>query len=171
MDKIDGVLTNVTDLDLKKKKNKIFEDVEEIGDFAFCDCKLLKEMVVPFGVKKVGNFAFSQCSSLKKITLPSTIYGLGNRIFVGCENLKTVSFAVYIDKKKKNLSVPAEEFYAFNFFSDELDNSNLKNKYSLVQRYVLWKEFQQEETYEKVKIEKPKKEGLGDKIINTFMKK
>ena len=47
-----------------------YSSVEEIQDYAFCNCTSLESLVIPSLVTYIGPFAFKNCDSLKKISIP-----------------------------------------------------------------------------------------------------
>ena len=64
--------------------------VIEIGQRAFCRCRLLKEVVFSEGLKFIKKDAFRRCKSLEAITIPHTVSVLGDGAFSLCTSLKTV---------------------------------------------------------------------------------
>ena len=86
-------------------------NVTEIGDGVFADCKSFSSIIIPDSVVTIGYGAFSGCSSLKEIsipnsvteiefdafrhcagitniTIPNNVRWIGWSAFVGCNNLK-----------------------------------------------------------------------------------
>lgn len=86
-------------------------NVTEIGDGVFADCKSFSSIIIPDSVVTIGYGAFSGCSSLKEIsipnsvteiefdafrhcagitniTIPNNVGWIGWSAFVGCNNLK-----------------------------------------------------------------------------------
>lgn len=69
--------------------------IEEIGDYAFADCRALE---LPGGLKnprlkRIGTAAFENCASLERLQLPASLVTLEGAAFSGCGNLQKVSFA------------------------------------------------------------------------------
>jgi len=71
--------------------------VQEIGDFAFCNCTNLKKVSMygdtlnmPSTLKKIGNYAFKACSKLEEIHLPDGLTTIGEQAFIGCTHLTKV---------------------------------------------------------------------------------
>ena len=65
------------------------EDVYEIGDRAFDNCRSLQS--VEFAgdkVKRIGSWAFFQCLKLKDITIPEGVTVIGDAAFYGCAYLE-----------------------------------------------------------------------------------
>lgn len=67
------------------------DSVTSIGNHAFCRCISLKQIVIPSSVTSIGDFAFYGCSSLSEIDLPSSVISIGSSIFRGCLSLARVS--------------------------------------------------------------------------------
>ena len=87
----DGVLIKY----IGKDGNAIIpDDVTEIGDNAFFNCRLLKSVTIPESVTKIGDLAFYNCGKLSEIVLPSSITSIGNNAFDACQGLKSVIFSV-----------------------------------------------------------------------------
>ncbi len=57
-----------------------FNQVEEIGDYAFGHCMNLKEFIIPKTVKKLGSYAFQYCYNLDKLYLWSSLEEVGYAI-------------------------------------------------------------------------------------------
>lgn len=66
------------------------EGVEEIGNFAFCDCWDLKKVVIPMSVKSIGCDAFVSCWRLKKVIIPESVDRIGDAAFYGCEDAEVI---------------------------------------------------------------------------------
>ncbi len=130
MEKIDGVLTNVTEEDLKldpkefwKGVTKIGEkafvkcrfclqeieipsSVEEIGDYAFRGCENLSRIKLNEGLKKIGSLVFSEYSNIHSIRIPSTVEKMSARAIEDCNYLENI----YIDSTKQPVLI-ANQFY------------------------------------------------------------
>ena len=82
---------------LKLTTVKNTSDVENIGEFAFCNCVALKKIDFP-NVSKIKACTFFRCTSLNKISLPS-VESILNNAFAKCLSLKNV----ILPKNSKNL--------------------------------------------------------------------
>lgn len=71
--------------------------VEEIGEYAFANCKNLKEVKLGMDMKKVGSHAFYNCTALEMLTLNNELQFLGASAFENCESLVSVRFPSTIE--------------------------------------------------------------------------
>lgn len=69
--------------------------VTSIGDYAFENCLVLEDIVLPTGLTSIGEYAFAGCVDLKGLELPIGITHMGKRAFSGCESL--TSFTIPSD--------------------------------------------------------------------------
>ena len=104
---VDGAKVTIIERSLFRKAEfesvTIPSSIYEIQDYAFAECKNLKEIVIPEGVENIGEYAFSasgvrsvtipsfkklstlpqymfyQCFSLSEVTLPRTIAGIDGK--------------------------------------------------------------------------------------------
>lgn len=58
--------------------------VLSIGDYAFCNCRYLKNINIPDFVTNIGNSTFLDCRNLKQINIPDSITSIGDRAFYYC---------------------------------------------------------------------------------------
>ena len=70
------------------RKINIGNGVTSIGEYAFENCVMLLDIVVPEGVTSIGNRAFSGCTALAEITIPDSITSIGDDVFSGCDFLE-----------------------------------------------------------------------------------
>ena len=66
--------------------------VIEVRQYAFYDCKQLREVIFNDGLQKIGWNAFRNCTSLSSIALPSTVTEIGEYAFSFCNKLRDVTF-------------------------------------------------------------------------------
>ena len=64
--------------------------VTSIGEYAFCDCKGLKNITLPGSVTSIGECAFWDCKGLENITLPDGVTSIGDGMFWGCSSLTSI---------------------------------------------------------------------------------
>lgn len=64
--------------------------VKEIGEHAFSQNSIIKEITIPQGVFKIDNYAFSNCSSLETIIISDSVQNIGEYAFSGCRSLKNI---------------------------------------------------------------------------------
>ena len=65
--------------------------ITAIPSFAFCQSKLLTDVVIPNCVKSIGDHAFEGCVGLRNVTLGDSIQSIGPAAFSGCSNLAAIS--------------------------------------------------------------------------------
>ena len=56
---------------------RLHTSVTEIGNFAFCECKHLKKIVLNEGLQRIRIRAFYRCRQLEFINIPSTLIEIG----------------------------------------------------------------------------------------------
>jgi hypothetical protein len=66
----------------------IDSSITEIPEEMFSDCRYLKEVELPEGIKLIGKKAFDGCWKLKKINIPSTVEVIGESAFGSCWKLQ-----------------------------------------------------------------------------------
>ena len=66
--------------------------VVSIGNSAFSNDNVLKEVELPDSLVTVGDYAFSSCKSLESITIPENVEKIGIDAFQWCTALKEVNF-------------------------------------------------------------------------------
>ena len=70
----------------------------EVGTSAFSFCTSLEEVVLNEGLQKIGMGAFANCRSLKRITIPHTVTEISERTFFNCLRLREVRLHDNIQK-------------------------------------------------------------------------
>ncbi len=90
--------------------------LQEIGEYAFYNCKAMTKITIPDGVHTIGRNAFSYCTELSEISLPDSIYYLPNsNIFANCsklssvkfpKNLKTIGFSAFARTALSDVTLP-----------------------------------------------------------------
>ncbi|MBR1592281.1 MAG: leucine-rich repeat domain-containing protein [Ruminococcus sp.] len=72
-------------------KVAIPDGVTSIGDRAFYECDILKEIKIPDSVTNIGNEAFYWCEQLIRINIPDSVTSIGDGAFYWCESLEEVN--------------------------------------------------------------------------------
>lgn len=67
------------------------DNLREIGDRAFAECKSLREIELTDSAEKMGAAVFENCTALETVVLPS-VKELGDGTFVGAKKLQEVRF-------------------------------------------------------------------------------
>ena len=73
------------------KSVQIPNNVYELGEGVYSDCKKITEIVIPEGIVLLKDKLFSGCSSLKKVTLHNGIEGIGDMTFAGCDKITSLT--------------------------------------------------------------------------------
>ena len=70
-----------------------------IGDNAFHDCNVLKNIIIPASVETIGHFCFTGCSALESVTYEdgSILTSIGNNAFDFCESLKSITIPASVE--------------------------------------------------------------------------
>lgn len=79
-------------------KGDLYTSNDEIGNFAFKDCRSLTSLTLPLGVTQIGDSAFDGCSGLTSLTLPSGITKIGASAFYDCSGLTSLTLPSGITK-------------------------------------------------------------------------
>ena len=75
---------------------KFNEKLESIEEGAFAQCELLKDVILPNGVKFIGEKAFWGCKALREISV--NVITIERYAFCGCRSLKNISLGNEIKK-------------------------------------------------------------------------
>ena len=65
--------------------------IDKIADYAFYNCKILKEVILPSNLKEIGRYAFGDCVALTNISVPEGVSVLQEGIFYGCYKMSGVT--------------------------------------------------------------------------------
>ena len=120
---------------------------QEIGNFAFYDCRSLKKVTIENGITSIGTAAFSGCTGLTKIRIPSSVKRIREDAFKDCKSIAMViaehtepayiTKSVFSDETYQNavLYVPqgckdayAADTYGWGYFKnivDEIPDENI----------------------------------------------
>lgn len=60
-----------------------------IPDNAFKDCGNVADIIIDGG-RSIGNYAFANCKNLKNVYIPKSIKNMGNKILQGCTRIETL---------------------------------------------------------------------------------
>ncbi len=107
------------------------EGIRSIGDDAFSDFKMLRQVVLPESLESIGMSAFEYCRSLEKIVIPAGVTTIRTGAFQGCASLSDVTIPE---------GVTAIEEYAFAN-CQQLDSVKIPDS---VHEFGKWKLFPQD---------------------------
>ena len=66
------------------------DEITQIKNYAFYNCKELKGVTICDGVKSIGAYAFNGCNNMETLYISSTIEGVGNYAFAECNNIMDI---------------------------------------------------------------------------------
>ena len=91
------------------------DDITEIKDYAFYNCRALTQVNIPDGVTSIGNGAFTYCSALTEMTVLATVPPT-----VGYDAFYNVSrnIPVYVPAEALDAYQAAETWKEFNYLQD-----------------------------------------------------
>lgn len=64
--------------------------ITKIGDYTFCNCRMLRRILFPNSITEIGNSSFRGCDNLAEISLPNSVKEIKDCAFEGCGNLKSI---------------------------------------------------------------------------------
>ena len=67
------------------------EDVENISQYAFCNCPELKSLTLSEGLITIGGDAFEKCPKLERVTFPASVQQIEGGAFARCEALTEIT--------------------------------------------------------------------------------
>ena len=65
--------------------------MKDLQTYVFEDCKKLKTVKLPDGIKKIGECLFMGCESLTSVVVPPTVTEIGERAYYDCKSLSSVT--------------------------------------------------------------------------------
>ena len=77
-------------VEIKRNQFGSTENHGVLEDSCFCQCTMLKNIIMDEGIVKLDDFCFKGCIALTEIELPKSIEHMGCRTFEGCYNLKEI---------------------------------------------------------------------------------
>ncbi len=76
----------------KSYVEQLMAKLEEIGSYAFYNCRTLAGLELPEGVRKIGAYAFYNCRNMEKINIPLAAAELNTGLFLNCDRLREIAF-------------------------------------------------------------------------------
>lgn len=110
----------------KIKKVVIKKGVTSISNYAFSNCKNLKEVKIANTVKEIGWHSF-EGTKIKKITIPSSVKKIGNGVFSNCNKLKTITMPGDFKQKMNKLD---DEMYSI-MSGKKIETINFNSNFNL----------------------------------------
>ena len=68
------------------------QNINSIGDGAFCYCTSLTSITIPENVTSIAYLTFRSCTKLTSIEIPRSVKMVSNNAFYECNNLETVNY-------------------------------------------------------------------------------
>ena len=65
--------------------------VTSIGDYAFCNCGLTGDLVIPNSVTSIGDYAFCNCGLTGDLVIPNSVTSIGDSAFSDCSGLSRIN--------------------------------------------------------------------------------
>ncbi len=94
-----SILLSVSKEDIPENgKFVVPDEVTEIGEAVFFECKLLKEIYFPKSLISIGDHTFYNCKFLEKIHICDGLISIGNFAFFGCESLREINLPESVQK-------------------------------------------------------------------------
>lgn len=64
--------------------------------------ELIKDLVIPYGIKSIGYGLFAKCSNLISVTIPSSVTDISAYAFFNCNNLRSATVGMSVSHIGKN---------------------------------------------------------------------
>ena len=75
-----------------------FQNVTEIGEGAFENCKNISSLNFGFSLKKIGDKAFNGCTFPINLSIPNTVTEIGNYAFYKCEGIRKLTLPTSLER-------------------------------------------------------------------------
>ena len=75
-----------------------FQNVTEIGEGAFENCKNISYLNFGFSLKKIGDKAFNGCTFPINLSIPNTVTEIGNYAFYKCEGIRKLTLPTSLER-------------------------------------------------------------------------
>ena len=108
---------NTSTQNLDMNRDSQLRKITFIGNYAFSECRNLKNVHIASSVTSIGEYAFEDCSSLKSATIPSSVTSIGDKAFEGCRSLTSINIpssvtsigkaAFYRCSSLKSITIPS----------------------------------------------------------------
>ncbi|MDE6272820.1 MAG: leucine-rich repeat protein [Muribaculaceae bacterium] len=104
--------------------------VEGIGQYAFRDCMMLTDVILPESIVEIGEGSFYNCTRLSSISLPESLKSIGDFSFYNCKLLESVVIPENITELPR---------YSFTL-CDNLKEVRIDGKIERIEEYAFFKD-------------------------------
>ncbi len=101
----------------KVTKVTLPKTLKTIGDYAFCECTRLEDVIIPDGVTSIGKSAFNHCNEFFDMVLPNSVTTMDDMAFYQCTNM------CYITLSNQLQTIPEMAFAECALLEIEIPNS------------------------------------------------
>lgn len=79
------------------------DEITEIKNYVFPNCKSITSLTIPNAVKSIGKQAFCGCTGITNISIPNSVTSIGEGAFKECTKLTTISIPNSLEKIEKEV--------------------------------------------------------------------
>ena len=117
---------------------EIGPEVEQLGNYVFCDAENMCQLTLPEGLEWIGLRAFSDCKSLTSIELPASVKSIDYWAFAGCSALREIVAGGNLDEISNYTFQDCEGLLRAVFLEPvrRLGYDSLENCYALRELYL-----------------------------------
>lgn len=105
------------------------EGVKSIGEYAFCRCYSLSRIIMNKGIESIDRYAFYNCESLFEIIIPEGMRSIGERAFASCYSLTNVVLPKnYVDIADNAFEGTPIKTIKSNLYEDVKESNSMAQK-------------------------------------------
>ena len=111
--------------------------LERVGDYAFCDCKNLKNIRFPNGLETIGTNCFWNCA-LEAVVLPASTESIGPYAFYGCASLKSVRLNEGLEKLGEKVAIDEHDWEGGVFYGSGVESVRIPSTLKRLERRTFY---------------------------------